>query len=205
MEQVTGTVPVACEYSLSYRWSKDAEAVWDEDGKLVPWGEKPARIYPRKSNPPALSNKTTVKSNPPKRTAVNARPVSPSHQLDIPQTGIFRGDCRELLPKLNVRPNLIFADPPFNIGEDYGAWNDNLSRPQYVEFTYEWIDACLGVLASCGSIWIHVPDEIVAEIVMHLKKRGLVMINWCLWHYRFGQCRDNELHPVEGAWTLFRP
>ena len=39
MEQVTGTVPIECEYALSYRWSKDAEAVWDEDGRLVPFGE----------------------------------------------------------------------------------------------------------------------------------------------------------------------
>ena len=28
-----------------------------------------------------------------------------------------------------------------------------------------------------------------AEIVVHLKSRGMHMINWCVWHYRFGQNR----------------
>ena len=35
MERVTGAVPVACEYALSRRWSKNAKAVF-RDGKLVP-------------------------------------------------------------------------------------------------------------------------------------------------------------------------
>jgi hypothetical protein len=34
---VTGTVPIECEYSLSERWSKDAVAVFDDDGHLLPW------------------------------------------------------------------------------------------------------------------------------------------------------------------------
>jgi DNA modification methylase len=25
---------------------------------------------------------------------------------------------------------------------------------------------------------------------MHLKQRGMAMINWCVWHFRFGQHRD---------------
>ena len=37
METVTGTVPIQCEYALSHNWSKDAEAVWDENGRLIPW------------------------------------------------------------------------------------------------------------------------------------------------------------------------
>ena len=46
------------------------------------------------------------------------------------------------------------------------------------------------VLAPNGSIWVNIPDDTAAEIVVHLKGRGLHMVNWCLWHYRFGQCRD---------------
>ncbi|MEI8213610.1 MAG: DNA polymerase [Planctomycetota bacterium] len=37
MEQLTGSVPIACEYSLSNRWYKEAEAVFDADGKLIQW------------------------------------------------------------------------------------------------------------------------------------------------------------------------
>ena len=37
MAEVCGTVPIACEYALTYRWVKDAEAIFDEAGELQPW------------------------------------------------------------------------------------------------------------------------------------------------------------------------
>ena len=37
MEQVTGTVPIECEYAISTCWSKQAEAVWTDRGQLVVW------------------------------------------------------------------------------------------------------------------------------------------------------------------------
>lgn len=37
MQQLTGSIPIACEYALSDRWYKQAEAVFDENGKLKPW------------------------------------------------------------------------------------------------------------------------------------------------------------------------
>ena len=40
MAKVCGTVPIACECALTYRWVKDAEAVFDDRGALVPWGER---------------------------------------------------------------------------------------------------------------------------------------------------------------------
>jgi hypothetical protein len=40
MEQLTGTIPVACEYALSDRWYKAAEAVSDDQGRLCLWTPK---------------------------------------------------------------------------------------------------------------------------------------------------------------------
>ncbi len=37
MRQLTGSIPVACEYALSDRWYKQAEAVFDEQGRLCLW------------------------------------------------------------------------------------------------------------------------------------------------------------------------
>ncbi len=37
MEQVTGKIPISCEYSLSRRWYKEAEAVFDDEGQLLVW------------------------------------------------------------------------------------------------------------------------------------------------------------------------
>jgi DNA polymerase I-like protein with 3'-5' exonuclease and polymerase domains len=37
MQQLTGSIPIACEYALSDRWYKQAEAVFDDNGKLQLW------------------------------------------------------------------------------------------------------------------------------------------------------------------------
>ncbi|MGA1708120.1 MAG: DNA-methyltransferase, partial [Phycisphaerales bacterium] len=71
-------------------------------------------------------------------------------------------------------------------------WKDGMPREAYERFTYDWLDGCIECLAPHGALWVNIPDDTAAEIVMHLKRRGLAMINWCVWHFRFGQCRDSS-------------
>jgi DNA modification methylase len=120
--------------------------------------------------------------------------LKPTYHLDNPSTDIYVGDNREVLSQLPEESvDLIFADPPFNWDFDYGKWMDNLPREDYLRFTYGWLDACVRVLSRRGSIWINIPDDTAAEIVMYLKKDlKLHMINWCIWHFRFGQCRNKN-------------
>jgi site-specific DNA-methyltransferase (adenine-specific) len=116
--------------------------------------------------------------------------AEPTYHLDDPETAVYVGDCRQVLAQLPKKSvDLIFADPPFNWDVPYGEWDDARSREEYLTFTCEWLDACLQVLADGGSFWVNIPDDTAAEIVVHLKQRGLVMINWCIWHFRFGQHR----------------
>lgn len=108
-----------------------------------------------------------------------------------PDTRLLVGDCREILPGLQAdharKVDLIFADPPFNWNVKYDTWVDGLSRREYLRFTREWLDRCVVLLRPGGSFWINIPDDTAAEIVVHLKRRGLEQRNWCVWHYRFGQ------------------
>lgn len=117
--------------------------------------------------------------------------VEPAYHLENPTTDIYVGDTRVILPHIEGESvDLIFADPPFNWDVDYGQCQDNLPRDEYLQFTYQWLDACLRVLAPHGSIWVNIPDDTAAEVVMHLKRNKLSMMNWCIWHFRFGQCRN---------------
>ena len=108
-----------------------------------------------------------------------------------PPTSLIVGDCRDILPRLPERGSvdLVFADPPFNRGVRYDRWSDDLSREAYERFTFDWMDACIAMLSRRGSMWINVPDEIAAEVVLHGKRRGLHLMNWCIWHFRFGAHR----------------
>ena len=115
----------------------------------------------------------------------------PAHALSDPETRVFVGDCRDVIPRIPEcaagAVDLVFADPPFNWSRAYDEWDDSMERGDYVEFTYAWLDACVASLSPKGSIWVNIPDDTAAEIVVHLKSSGLHMVNWCVWHYRFGQ------------------
>lgn len=115
----------------------------------------------------------------------------PLHSLESPSLEFYLGDCREQLaaiaPTYASKVDLIFADPPFNWNRPYDKWDDKMPREDYLAFTYAWIDRCLDLLSSRGTFWINIPDDTCAEIVMHMKSRNMHMVNWCIWHYRFGQ------------------
>lgn len=113
----------------------------------------------------------------------------------IPSGQIAVGDCISLMnswPEASI--DLIFADPPYNIGYKYDKYEDKRDDAEYLQWTYDWIDGCTRLLAPTGSFYILIGDEYAAETRLHLKKlereKKLVMRNWIIWHYTFGQnCR----------------
>lgn len=96
---------------------------------------------------------------------------------------VIHGDCRELMPTLG-KFDFVFADPPFNIGQEYNGYADR--RDDFEEFTLDWIakawEACDGVMA------LHGPDELAELYVIAKRRLGMQRIAWIHWHYRFGQC-----------------
>lgn len=113
----------------------------------------------------------------------------------LPLGRIVAGDCIELMrgwPAGSL--DLIFADPPYNIGFKYDQYEDTRDDHEYVEWTRGWIDGCARLLKPTGSFYILIGDEYAAETRLHLKKleheRKLILRNWIVWHYTFGQnCR----------------
>src|SRR3989339_1987673 len=101
---------------------------------------------------------------------------------------IYCGNCIDLLRyNPNIRPILIFADPPFNIGYEYETYQDNLEYDHYVSWTNDWMTACYNVLAEDGAFYIAIGDEYAAEIKVIARKLGLETRNWIIWNYGFGQ------------------
>ena len=106
---------------------------------------------------------------------------------------IICGDCIELLSRVR-KPfaDLIFADPPFNIGYEYDKYNDKVERETYVQWTERWMTACKKVLKPTGSFYIAIGDEHAADVKKIADKLDLVMRNWIIWHYTFGQQMKNK-------------
>ncbi len=51
---------------------------------------------------------------------------------------ILHGDCREILPEL-PKVDLAWTDAPYNVGKDYGTWDDALPDDKYLAFCKQWI------------------------------------------------------------------
>ena len=101
---------------------------------------------------------------------------------------IVCGDCIEILNKVREPfADLIFADPPFNIGYKYDKYYDKVKSKNYIAWTREWMTVCRNVLKPHGSFYIAIGDEYAAHVRIIGEELGLAMRNWIIWHYTFGQ------------------
>jgi site-specific DNA-methyltransferase (adenine-specific) len=106
---------------------------------------------------------------------------------------IICGDCIEVLSKLDEPfADLIFADPPFNIGYKYDKYRDKVKKKNYIAWTEDWMRACKNVLKPHGSFYIAIGDDYAANIKTIADELGLFMRNWIIWHYTFGQQMKNK-------------
>jgi site-specific DNA-methyltransferase (adenine-specific) len=106
---------------------------------------------------------------------------------------IICGDCIEILNKAKEPfADLIFADPPFNIGRKYDNYNDNHDRQKYIDWTRQWMTACCKVLKPHGSFYIAIGDDYAANVKIIAEELGLFCRNWIIWHYTFGQQTKNK-------------
>ena len=105
-----------------------------------------------------------------------------------PEDTIVHGDVLQILPRWPAGcVDLVFADPPFNIGYQYDKYRDDLAPTEYLAWTRAWIDECLRVLKPDGTLWIAIGDEYAAEVRVLMRPKATLR-NWVIWRYTFGQC-----------------
>ena len=99
--------------------------------------------------------------------------------------------CDDSIKLLNGWPagsiDLVFADPPFNIGYVYDKYVDDKPNAEYVDWSRQWMAACQRILKPDGSFYIAIGDDFSAEIRVLGRELGLHLRNWIIWHYTFGQ------------------
>ena len=79
--------------------------------------------------------------------------------------------------------DLIIADPPYNLGKDYGNDSDQQSVEDYLAWTEDWITKALPKLKPNGSLYIFLTWRFSPEIFVMLKKR-MTMMNEIIWDRR---------------------
>ncbi len=108
--------------------------------------------------------------------------------LDLALDHLHQGDCLNLFPKIGDGSiDLVFADPPFNIGYDYDVYHDKKEAEQYLDWSRRWIGEVARVLKPDGAFWLAIGDEYAAELkVIAHRDVGLSLRNWVIWYYTFG-------------------
>ncbi len=110
---------------------------------------------------------------------------------DAPEWTIFRGDVMDGLQSIvdhQPKARLIFADPPYNIGVDYGcgAKADSLPAAKYELWFREWLALAVECLTDDGSLWLMIGDEYAAEYCLAIKSLSLTVRSWVKWYETFG-------------------
>lgn len=100
---------------------------------------------------------------------------------------IVHGDCIQQMKQLKAGSvDLVFADPPFNIGFDYDVYTDELPFKQYLDWSCNWMKAAHRILKSNGTFWLAIGDEYAAELKVEAQKIGFHCRSWVIWYYTFG-------------------
>jgi site-specific DNA-methyltransferase (adenine-specific) len=78
---------------------------------------------------------------------------------------LFGEDCLRVLPEIqNGVIDCVFADPPFNLGKDYGnGFDDDAPESVYFAWCHHWISECCRVLKDGGAIFIYATPELAVH------------------------------------------
>ena len=98
----------------------------------------------------------------------------------LPLNKIILGDAVKELRKLpDDSCDVIIADPPYNIGKDFGNNTDNRELNEYIGWCQSWINECIRTLKPNGTFFIYGFSEILAHISVKIP----INKRWLIWHY----------------------
>lgn len=97
---------------------------------------------------------------------------------------IFCGDVMEALSEIpEASVDLIFADPPYNIGKNFNGRKDKwASDHDYLQWCYAWLDICLKKLASTGSFYLMAATQNMPYLDIYLRDK-IEVLSRIVWYY----------------------
>ena len=122
----------------------------------------------------------------------DCRKMFPSFHQDFQETvfekdghKIYWGDSINILQ--NQIPNesidLIFVDPPYNIGKNFNGLKDKWkNEDDYLSWCYQWIDLCIQKLKPSGSMYIMTSTQFMPYFDIFIRKK-MVILSRIVWSY----------------------
>lgn len=122
---------------------------------------------------------------------------------------LIHGDALEVLEVLEEESvDLIFVDPPYNIGKRFGESEDRWpSDEAYMAWCRVWLERCIRLLRGSGTMYVMASTQCMPYFDLFLRER-MKILSRIVWHYDssgvqakryFGSLYEPILHCVKDA------
>ncbi|MFU9045613.1 adenine-specific DNA-methyltransferase [Acinetobacter tibetensis] len=96
---------------------------------------------------------------------------------------IIHGDVLKGLSELPSESiDLIFADPPYNIGKDFDGLVENWKEEEFLEWCYTWLEECYRVLKPSGTFYLMNSTENMPFLDIWCRKKFFIRSR-IVWSY----------------------
>ncbi len=118
---------------------------------------------------------------------------------------VILGDALEELQRLESESiDLVVADPPYNLGKDYGNNHDSREFDEYMEFSRIWLKQVHRILRPHGTIYVFMGFRFISYLYSILDRElGMFFNNWIVWHYTQGVGKTRGFSPRHDDILMF--
>lgn len=96
---------------------------------------------------------------------------------------IYHGDCRVVVPQLEVKVDLVLTSPPYNVGIKYGIKvDDSQDITAFQEWTEDWLGLLYSVMADRSRFYLFVGDKMMWWVKSLCEQAGWTYgqkLEWC--------------------------
>lgn len=121
--------------------------------------------------------------------------MKPIFETDLGR--LYNADCLDVLGEMeDAGVDLVFADPPFNLGKDYGKGvDDSLADEEYLEWCRRWIAECVRVLKPGGAFFLWNLPRWNIELGHALNQEGMMFRHWIAVDIKYSLPIPGRLYP----------
>lgn len=118
---------------------------------------------------------------------------------------ILQGDAIELFGGVETNSvDLIIADPPYNLGKDYGNNHDLKGFEDYLNFSSTWLNEAYRVLKPTGTIYVFMGVRFISYLYDIMDRKLKMFFNsWICWHYTQGMGKKIGFSPRHDDILMF--
>ena len=114
----------------------------------------------------------------PKRRSKHANAMAAT----MPMNTVHCADVLDALGRIKASAvfDVVIADPPYNIGKDFGNDSDKRALSDYLEWSDAWLGECLRLAKPGALIYVYGFAEVLAHISV---RHPMAQQRWLVWHY----------------------